>query len=200
MPILISIPHFSSNPSASISKFTKGIANPEEFETYHTLYHEAENDWPYKPIDKVIEQMKDMEGCIIADFGCGTGRLMEALGDEYKVLSFDVIGVNEKIIECNIADQIPLGKNSVDIGVFCLSLMGKDWPQMIHSSRRVLKPTGQILIWATKKQISLDEIEEVVNNAGFKDIKIDSSDSLGPFFKVSALVNPRLNNTACKNG
>ena len=30
----------------------------------------------------------------------------------------------------------------------------------------------------------------VINNAGFQDIKIDYSDSLGPFFKVSALVNP----------
>ncbi len=178
------------NTSLGKTNFERVQANPEEFEIYHTIYHEAENHWPIKPIEKVIEQMKDMEGCTIADFGCGTGRLMEALGDEYKVLSFDVIGVNEKIIECNIANQIPLGKNSIDIGVFCLSLMGKDWPQMINSSRRVLKPNGQILIWATKKQIALDEIKEVINNAGFQDIKIDYSDSLGPFFKVSALVNP----------
>jgi ribosomal RNA-processing protein 8 len=42
------------------------------------------------------------------------------------------------VIEADIA-RLPLSNNIADVSVFCLSLMGTNWPEFIEEGVRILK-------------------------------------------------------------
>lgn len=73
---------------------------------------------------------------IIADFGCGEGRLAESVFQ--KTYSLDLVAANESIIACDMA-QTPLTTNSINVVVFCLSLMGTNLKDFFLEANRVLK-------------------------------------------------------------
>ena len=60
----------------------------------------------------------------IADFGCGEARLARALSSSSKKIhSFDLVALNNEVTVCDFS-RTPLEKESIDIAIFCLSLMG----------------------------------------------------------------------------
>jgi len=59
------------------------------------------------------------------------------------IKSFDLIAMTPIVTACNIA-HVPLEADSIDVAVFCLSLMGTDWPDFIREGHRVLKQ-GKLL-------------------------------------------------------
>lgn len=71
------------------------------------------------------------KGKVIADMGCGEGRLGQEIrqmnnsskSQETVVHSFDLVSHSPHVIAADIA-HVPLEPASVDIVVFCLSLMG----------------------------------------------------------------------------
>jgi ribosomal RNA-processing protein 8 len=71
------------------------------------------------------------------DFGCGEAELAKSV--EQTVHSFDLVAVNESVISCDMA-HVPLQNSSVDVAVFCLSLMGTNLNDYILEANRVLKP------------------------------------------------------------
>ncbi len=50
---------------------------------------------------------------------------------------------------CNMA-KLPLKNDSVDVAVFCLSLMGTDYGSFLQEAARILRPTG--VIWIAEVQ------------------------------------------------
>ncbi len=74
---------------------------------------------------------------MIADFGCGDARLARAL-PTLRVHSFDFVALNERVTECDMA-KTPLKPGTVDIAVFCLSLMGTNLRDYLKEANRVLK-------------------------------------------------------------
>lgn len=73
---------------------------------------------------------------IVADFGCGTAKLAKSV--RQKVHSFDLIAVDDTVTACDVA-HVPLENKSVDVVVFCLSLMGTNLRDYILEANRVLK-------------------------------------------------------------
>lgn len=73
---------------------------------------------------------------IVADFGCGEARLAESVSQ--KCYSFDLVATNKKVIACNMA-HTPLSPESVNVAVFCLSLMGTNLKDFLLEANRVLK-------------------------------------------------------------
>jgi len=55
-----------------------------------------------------------------------------------KVHSFDLVAANERVTACNIS-RVPLPNASLDVAIFCLSLMGVDFIKFIHEAHRTLK-------------------------------------------------------------
>lgn len=53
--------------------------------------------------------------------GCGDAVLAQSIPN--KVHSFDLVAVNARVTACDMA-HVPLKDGSVDIVIFCLSLMG----------------------------------------------------------------------------
>lgn len=76
---------------------------------------------------------------VVADFGCGQAKLARSVStDRYKVFSFDFVAVNDHVTACDMSNT-KLFNNSVDIAIFCLSLMGSNISQYIREANRVLR-------------------------------------------------------------
>lgn len=73
---------------------------------------------------------------IIADFGCGEAKLAQSVPN--KVHSFDLVAINDLVTKCDMR-KVPLNNESVDVAVFCLSLMGTNVIDFLCEAHRVMK-------------------------------------------------------------
>lgn len=117
---------------------------PHLFRAYHAGYARQVRRWPRNPLDDVISYLRTRSGALtVADLGCGEGRLRRDV--KQTVHSFDLVAHDDGITACDISN-LPLSDSSVDIAVFCLSLMGTDYGQFLVEARRVLVSNGMLLI------------------------------------------------------
>lgn len=115
------------------------------FSAYHAGFARQAARWPENPLDRVLRALADLPAtAVVADMGCGEARL-SAEARQATVHSFDLVAANERVVACDIAD-LPLEHASVDVAVFCLALMGTDYPKFLKEARRVLKPGGTLLV------------------------------------------------------
>ncbi|KAK6155228.1 hypothetical protein DH2020_009476 [Rehmannia glutinosa] len=124
--------------------------DPSLFNVYHSGYQEQMSHWPEQPNDIIIKWIKDHSpSFIVADFGCGDARLAKSVKN--KVYSFDLVANDASVIACDMS-RTPLDDSSVDVAVFCLSLMGTNFPSYLLEANRVLKPHGWLLIAEVKSR------------------------------------------------
>jgi ribosomal RNA-processing protein 8 len=82
----------------------------------------------------------------VADFGCGDARLAASLrAHAATVHSFDLVARSPGVVACDMT-RVPLPAGAVDVAVFCLSLMGSNYPDFLREGARVLRPGGRLLI------------------------------------------------------
>ena len=131
--------------------------------------------WSFDPVDIIANRIIELKlpahiimKLVIGDFGCGRAKLSELL-KENKTFSFDHHNIlNDKIIACDIK-SVPLKRDGqLDIAVFCLSLMGENWPDYIVEARRCLTKNGLLFIAETTKSLSgrLYRLREILNEHG----------------------------------
>jgi ribosomal RNA-processing protein 8 len=119
-------------------------SNPSLFDVYHEGFREQASHWPINPLHTIIEWIqKKHKQAVIADMGCGDAEL--ALKVNNRVHSYDLVSKNSRVTACDIA-HVPLQDGSVDIVVFCLSLMGTNIVDFLLEARRILKTNGIIRI------------------------------------------------------
>ena len=71
-----------------------------------------------------------------------------------RVISFDHIAINDKVIECDIRSVSQhVDDNSLDVVIFSLSLMGKNWQDYIIEAKRCLSTRGSLFIAVTTKEL-----------------------------------------------
>lgn len=146
-------------------------AYPDKFDTYHQGFEIQVQKWPVNPLDLIIADIKSRaesnQKLIVADMGCGVARLSLELSD-LTVHSFDLVSPNERVVACDIA-KVPLESSSVDVVVFCLSLMGTDFVRFLKEARRILKPTGLLKIAEVESRFaSVNKFTKLVSQMGFK--------------------------------
>ena len=157
--------------------FKAFASEPSLFDVYHRGYREQVAKWPENPLDHIIawvgrkhaakanlrkgsESKKAKSSSprlAIADFGCGDAVLAEkcAALANCKVHSFDLVARRPSVTACDMA-AVPLPPNSVDIAVFCLSLMGTNMLDYLVEARRVLrkdKPVGVLKIAEVRSRL-----------------------------------------------
>lgn len=121
---------------------------------------------------------------MIADIGCGDAQIAQDLSQKgYKVISYDLVSVNEWVVAAQCAGVIPLPGSGddkkthaavVDIAVCCLSLMGTDWIKQIQEARRVLKAKGQLKVAEVTSRFGKggpSAFAKAVESVGFKLLK-----------------------------
>ena len=154
-----------------------------EWEYYHTLYRKSRETWNEIPYIEISKKIKDREDWVVADLGCGENLLSKEITN--KVYSFDYVGVDDSVIECDISD-VPLDDNKVDVCVFCLSLMGSNYFEYLKEGCRILKQYGSMFVVEPQKkwENNSDKLISELESIGLK--KVDSYTS-SRFFYIQCL-------------
>ena len=119
---------------------------------YHRQYREARKTWSIIPYEVIIKRIKELSPRLqVGDFGCGEAKIVEAIG-ENRVYNFDHVAINDKVTACDMK-SVPLPDEALDIAVFSLSLMGKNWADYITEAKRCLATNGYLLIAETTKSM-----------------------------------------------
>lgn len=151
--------------------------NPQLFDMYHAGYSEQVKRWPSNPLDDVIRFLSTQDpGLRIADLGCGEARLAKEIPQKH-AKSFDLVAANDSVTECDIAD-VPLPDSSVDVVVFCLSLMGTNYADFIKEARRILVPNGLMLIAEVASRFEDQDPKSFVGGVESLGFKADSGHPL----------------------
>jgi SAM-dependent methyltransferase len=150
-----------SNSKTIKERLTK---DKREWEYYHTLYREKRKEWNEIPYVEISKKLKGREDWLIADLGCGENLLSKEINN--KVLSFDYVGIDDSVTECDISN-LPLKDNKVDVSVFSLSLMGSNYIDYLKEGYRILKPYGNMFIvepkkkWENKSEKLVSELDSI---------------------------------------
>lgn len=188
--------------TTSSTAFDRFSSNPELYEQYHEGFRHQVEQWPVNPVTTIVNRLKSRIGndddgkkIVVADFGCGDAELAKQLMQQkhkdkcpFKVHSFDLIASSDLVTACDMSN-VPLPKGSVDVGIFCLSLMGTNMADFIREAHRVLKDNGQVHIAEVRsrfeskagKESGKDDFEGFVNvldQLGFKCVKTDRSNKM----------------------
>lgn len=142
-------------------------SDPDLFDVYHRGFATQTLKWPMNPVDRVIAYVKTLpNSCVVADFGCGEAKLAQNVPNT--VHSFDLVAANEHVTACDMAN-VPICKSSVDVCVFCLSLMGANVSDFIKEARRVIKKNGKLKVCEIASRFpSENEFVRRVEMFGFK--------------------------------
>ncbi|GMY22574.1 ribosomal RNA-processing protein 8 isoform X2 [Fagus crenata] len=157
--------------------------DPALFDVYHTGYQEQMSHWPELPINIIMKWLKDHSpSLVVADFGCGNARLAKNVKN--KVFSFDLVSNDPSVIACDMS-KTPLDSSVIDVAVFCLSLMGTNYPNYLKEAHRVLKPSGWLLIAEVKSRLDQNnggadpkEFLKAVSELGFTSVLKDYSNKM----------------------
>ncbi|KAA0701836.1 Ribosomal RNA-processing protein 8 [Triplophysa tibetana] len=118
--------------------------DPDAIRIYHKGYTAQVQHWPENPVDSIIRYISQRPASlVVADFGCGDCKIARSVKN--KVHSFDLAPVCELATACDMS-KVPLRDSSVDIGVFCLSLMGTNLGDFLKEASRVLVMGGVLKI------------------------------------------------------
>uniref|UniRef100_A0AC34RIB9 Ribosomal RNA-processing protein 8 n=1 Tax=Panagrolaimus sp. JU765 TaxID=591449 RepID=A0AC34RIB9_9BILA len=144
----------------------------DAYTIYHKGYRQQAMKWPVNPVDKIIEKLKKFpEGTVVADLGCGDAKIANVLGEHLEVNSFDFVANNANVIACDMA-HLPLEAESVDVVVFCLSLMGTNLSDFLREANRILKEGGRVFIAEVWSRFSnLKKFLEALQKLGFSVIE-----------------------------
>ncbi|KAG0202392.1 25S rRNA (adenine645-N1)-methyltransferase [Mortierella sp. NVP41] len=172
-------------------------SKPELFDEYHEGFRSQVESWPQNPVDIFISQLKPMpKDTVIADLGCGDAQIAAEL-PKHNVLSFDLVAKNERVTACDIA-HLPLEDASVDVAIFCLSLMGTDFLKFLKEAYRVLKPNGKLKISEVISRFT--DVDAFVAALGALGFELKDSDSSNKMFIMFDFVKPDPNLANASSG
>jgi ribosomal RNA-processing protein 8 len=138
---------YTRHSSESLSMMQE---TPELYQEYHQGYREQTKQWPERPVDRAIAWLKKKpKDWMVVDLGCGDAEL-SVKAPQHDVRNFDLSSSSPRVTVCNIA-SLPLADSSVNVAVFCLSLMGVDYGTFIEEACRVLK-SSQGWLWIAEVQ------------------------------------------------
>ncbi|XP_046853237.1 ribosomal RNA-processing protein 8-like [Xenia sp. Carnegie-2017] len=150
---------------------------PELFTIYHQGFSSQVNKWPINPLDVIIKWvLKKSPNLVIVDMGCGEAKLAQSVPN--KVFSYDFIAVNDLVTACDMA-KVPLLNSSVDIVVFCLSLMGTNLNEFLQEAFRILKHGGILKVAEVVSRFeNLEEFITMVSTFGYNLLRKDETNKM----------------------
>jgi ribosomal RNA-processing protein 8 len=167
---------YTTDSSKAVELFN---ANPELFEEYHAGFsRQVKESWPSNPVDGYIQAVRRRGAvpvpkrgkpdpnkpqplprrpngvCNIADLGCGDAALARNLTPSAKKLnlklnSYDLQSPDPLITKADIS-KLPVEDGSMDVSIFCLSLMGTNWVSFVEEAWRVLRSDGKGECWVSE--------------------------------------------------
>ena len=158
------------NTEKSTTTHKRMLKNPEEWHEYHRNYREERKNWRTIPFDEWTKRIKKLsERFIIGDFGCGEAKISEAIGS--RVINFDHVAIDSSVISCDMCDVSEyVKKGGLDVSLFSLSLMGKNWQDYLKEASRCLNENGLLFISETTNSLSkrLENLRDEIKKLGFE--------------------------------
>ena len=143
---------------------------------YHEGYREQAKSWTVNPLHNIISWIKGKHrSAVVVDMGCGDAQLAQSVPNT--VHSFDLVSRSPLVTACNMA-HLPLEDESVDIVVFCLSLMGTNIGDFLKEAHRVLKNKGIVKVAEVRSRFEgeeegLKKFIRVIKLSGFEIVQKD---------------------------
>ena len=144
------------------------LKNPDEWKEYHRQYREVRKTWNVIPYEVWIDKIKKMApNTIVGDFGCGEAKIAEAIGNRVK--NFDHVSIDPSVESCDMK-SVPQESGTLNVAVFSLSLMGKDWQAYLKEATRCLSLGGYLYISETTNSLTerLEKLRDVIIENGFE--------------------------------
>nr|XP_046150210.1 ribosomal RNA-processing protein 8-like [Oncorhynchus gorbuscha] len=150
--------------------------DPEAFGIYHRGFTAQVQRWPANPVDAIISYIRQKPASlVVADFGCGDCKI--ALSVKNEVHSFDLALICDRVTVCDMAN-VPLKDGTVDIAVFCLSLMGTNLGDFLVEANRVLVMGGILKIAEVASRFeNVRNFMGALSSLGFKLVTKDTESS-----------------------
>lgn len=165
---------------------------------YHEGFRSQVVHWPVNPVDLFIEQLeKDIklkqQKLVAVDMGCGEAKILRhfldsELSGRIKVHSFDLAVSHPEVVICDMT-KVPLPDSSVDVVIFCLSLMNTNFIEAIREAKRILKPKVGILRVAeveSRFENGPNKFISAVEEIGFKKRNLDTKHKVFTIFEFAA--------------
>lgn len=110
--------------------------------------------------------------CTVADLGCGDAQLASSLAPSaqklnLKLLSYDLHEPNPHVTKADISN-LPVDDGSVDVAIFCLSLMGTNWVSFVEEAWRVLRSDGKGECWVSEVKSRFGKVVRRKSQIGAK--------------------------------
>lgn len=186
-----------SGPSSAAQRLFQ--EDPEAFLLYHRGFQSQVKKWPLQPVDRIARDLRQRPASlVVADFGCGDCRLASSIRNP--VHCFDLASLDPRVTVCDMA-QVPLEDESVDVAVFCLSLMGTNIRDFLEEANRVLKPEGLLKVAEVSSRFEdVRTFLGAVAKLGFKVISKDLTNSHFFLFDFEKTGPPRVGPKAQLSG
>lgn len=157
-------------------------SDPQSFQVYHEGFEQQVSKWPVNPVDVIIESLRSMpKSTVIADLGCGEAKIAQEL-TRNKVHSFDLIALNDRVTVCDMS-KLPLPSQTIDVAVFCLSLMGTNLNMFVLEANRILKKGGILKVAEVKSRFSTTQgFAKTMKKFGFELEHLDESNKMFVLF------------------
>ena len=179
----------TENSKTTHERMTK---NPEEWIEYHRLLDETSKEWNIIPWQYWVKRLvKLSERLIIGDFGCGRAKISEEPNLAGRVKSFDHVALEDfsRVTPCDMKDlREYVNDGDLDVVVFSLSLMGKDWEGYIKEAKRCLAQEGLLFITETTNSLDnrLARLRDVIKENRFEIYSDEAIDKF-TFFEARKL-------------
>ena len=149
-------------------------SNEEDFIIYHKGFSSQSQKWPANPNNLILKSLslEKYKSKIIADIGCGEAKIAQKLVPlGYKIYSYDLVSMNKYVTVADM-QNLPLKNKFCDIGIFCLSLMNKNFIPFVVESNRILKINGKLLVAEiTSRIVDMNKFLKIFEKYGFEVIK-----------------------------
>lgn len=158
--------------------------DPKAFEVYHHGFTTQVQHWPENPVDTIISFIRQKPSTlVVADFGCGDCKIARSVKN--KVHSFDLASTCDLVTVCDMAN-VPIGDGTVDIAVFCLSLMGTNLSDFITEANRILVKGGVLKIAEVASRF--ENVRGFIGALSSLGFKITSQDTKNNYFYLFEFV------------
>ncbi|EED91833.1 predicted protein [Thalassiosira pseudonana CCMP1335] len=178
---------------SSHHSFEQFTSQPELFEQYHVGFRKQVKEWPVNPVDVICRKIvSGKKQVVVADFGCGDAKLAERLFNSwcpFKVHSFDLVSGGNPLVTPADISNVNLPNESVDVGVYCLALMGTNVADFVREGWRVLKFGGALRVAEVRSRFETasageetrddgDEFISLMERCGFQCTHMDQSNKM----------------------
>jgi hypothetical protein len=162
--------------------------NREEWAHYHTMYRQLRETWPVVPFKEEIRWLSERDGYVVGDFGCGEAFIAAEAGDKHTIHSFDHVAIDQRVIACDIA-HVPLEDDTLDLAIFCLSLMGSNFTDYIREAHRCLHIDGHLHIWEAASYF--DDAKKFASALAKLGFDVTTPSVEGAFVRIYAIKNAK---------